>query len=442
MKKTLSVVLGLCCLLLTSCVPIQTNIEALMEPPKLSDRQYQVNEALKDGVGQGFKLKYPQSGDYRSAFTFYDLDGNGKEEAIVFYAPNTTASFLRVTVLYEENGRWRSGPDLQGLGAEVDFLRIEQLKEDEPKSLVVGWTQESSAGKKIAAVYNYADGDLVMDYTGDYSRIAIDDFHNDGTSEIVLITSYSMYGSSTASLIGEIEPGMIDLMDEVELPPMISSYFEPLCGKISSSGTGVVVDGYTEGRTLATTVIRVEDDHTLSLPMSENDYLLFTRSTRKSEVFSQDVNSDGIIEIPLQYPAPGHDQMDEEDEACYITNYSQLSGTGFTTVSRAFVSSNENYRLTFPQSWMEADITVYRQPEDGEMIFYLYNGKDVYDRTQELCRIRVTSTQDYQDKLAAELYFSLGQRGTIEYLARIPTNAPEPLRINSKQLKDLFSFIN
>ncbi len=430
----------LICMLLTSCMPVQTNVEELIEPPKLTDEQYQVNEALRDGIGQNFKLKYPQSGEYRSAFTFYDLDGDGAEEAIVFYADSDSAAFLRLTILYQDNGRWISGPDLLGLGSEVDFLRIERLRSSGGMSLVVGWNQESSAGKKIAAIYNYENGQLKMDFTGDYSRLAVDDFDGNGTSELMLITSYSVYGSSNATLVGETKPDFIDILDDVTLPPMISSYLEPLTGLVGPGVRGVVADGYTDGRTLATTVIQVKDGH-LYLPMSENDFLLFTRTTRKSEVYSRDINDDGIIEIPLQYPAPGQSQS-EDETTLYITNYSQLTGTGFTTVERAFVSTAENYMLTFPDSWMDAQVTMYRQPELNEVIFFVYNGTDFYDRSQELCRVRVYATQDYQDKLAAETYFSLGQKGTFEYFGSLPATGVEGLRITSKQMKSMFSFIN
>ena len=85
---------------------------------------------------------------------------------------------------------------------------------------------------------------------------------------------------------------------------------------------------------------------------------------------------------------------------------------------------------------------MYRQPELNEVIFFVYNGTDFYDRSQELCRVRVYATQDYQDKLAAETYFSLGQKGTFEYFGSLPATGVEGLRITSKQMKSMFSFIN
>ena len=98
--------------------------------------------------------------------------------------------------------------------------------------------------------------------------------------------------------------------------------------------------------------------------------------------------------------------------------------------------------LTFPDAWMDAQVTLYRQPELGEVIFFLYNGSDIYDRSQELCRVRVYSTRDYQDKLAAETYFPLGQKGTFEYFGSLPATTVEGMKITSKQMKEMFSFIN
>ena len=86
MKKRL---VFLCCalglLLATGCSPMPAAPEDLLDAPKLSEKQYEVDRALREQVGQDIKLKYPQSGSYRSAFTFHDVDGDGEEEAIVLH---------------------------------------------------------------------------------------------------------------------------------------------------------------------------------------------------------------------------------------------------------------------------------------------------------------------------------------------------------------------
>ena len=98
--------------------------------------------------------------------------------------------------------------------------------------------------------------------------------------------------------------------------------------------------------------------------------------------------------------------------------------------------------LLFPPSWMEAQITLARQPELGETIFFVYDGSDIYQRSQELCRIRVYSPKDYQDKLAAQTYFPLGQKGAFQYFGSLPTHRINGLSINANHLQEMFRFIN
>ena len=88
MKKILSKI-GLAltaCFLLSfaGCVPLESNIENLIVPPKLNDLQMQVDAALRSAIGDKFTLKYPQTGAYKSAFNFIDLNEDDIDEAIVF----------------------------------------------------------------------------------------------------------------------------------------------------------------------------------------------------------------------------------------------------------------------------------------------------------------------------------------------------------------------
>ena len=62
MKKRL---VFLCCalglLLATGCSPMPAAPEDLLDAPKLSEKQYEVDRALREQVGQDIKLKYPSS---------------------------------------------------------------------------------------------------------------------------------------------------------------------------------------------------------------------------------------------------------------------------------------------------------------------------------------------------------------------------------------------
>ena len=73
-------------LLAGGCSRVQTSIEDLMSPPVLTEEQAQIRDALARVSGDGeIKYRYPQNGEYRSSYIFYDIDADGVEEAMVFY---------------------------------------------------------------------------------------------------------------------------------------------------------------------------------------------------------------------------------------------------------------------------------------------------------------------------------------------------------------------
>lgn len=84
-KIVLSAVLLACLWALSGCSGFSSSTADLMRPPRLTPEQSAINEALTAAaLTQTYTLKYPKSGEYRSAFVFHDIDGDGVEEAIAF----------------------------------------------------------------------------------------------------------------------------------------------------------------------------------------------------------------------------------------------------------------------------------------------------------------------------------------------------------------------
>jgi len=95
-------------LMLCGC-SLNMSIDTLLTPPKLSEQQQQIYNALKSYTGANISLKYPKSGNYLSAFIIDDIDGDSDNEAIVFYEKNTMSAeknSLRINVLDHDETGW------------------------------------------------------------------------------------------------------------------------------------------------------------------------------------------------------------------------------------------------------------------------------------------------------------------------------------------------
>ena len=418
--------------------PMPASPEELLDAPKLSDTQYQVDRALREQLGQDVKLKYPQSGDYRSAFTFYDIDSDGTDECIVLHSYQTGGN-TQITVMDEEDGQWLVEKTYPGLSPDIDFLRFEQLDSEPGKAMVIGWRPEG--GQKIVAAYRYEERNFTMLGSEDYTELCIDDFNGDGISEILIVSAES---DARPSLIymGEQE-GLLDVLDSVSLDRQLVSFQAPVSGLISPGVYGAVLDVYNERGNLCSLVVLMEDGK-LSLPLTQGEGVLFSATVRsggEQSVFSQDVTGDGIIDIPTEWLPPGQEELAEENRILF-TNYVNFGPGGFSTVMRAFVSPGEGYRLTLPDRWFEGEetVTALRQSGSAEVIFRLYGGSGS-GRNRELLRIQLVDLQSPPKQFDASAYFQLARRGSFEYYARIPSQGEEGYAVIQEEVLALFRLL-
>lgn len=436
---------GACALALSlaGCAsPLPADVEGLLDAPRLSDRQYEIHQALREQLGQEVKLKYPQSGGYRSAFTFHDIDGDGQEEAVVLHSYQEGGN-AQITIMDpREDGRWLVERTYPGLSPDVDFIRFERLMSGGGEAIVIGWMPEG--GQKIVAVYRYEDRDFDMLGSEDYTQLAIGDYNGDGKSELLVVTAES---SSLSSLLymGERD-GMLDVLDSVSLGREVASFQAPVSGFIAPETYGVAIDGVTNRGLLCTILAYVKEEQ-LVLPLSAGDGALFSatlRPGRENAVYCQDVTGDGIIDIPTQLVPPGQDRLDEDSRLTF-TSYVDLGPGGFTTVLRAFVDPAAGYRLILPDQWFTGaeQVTATRRAGSGEITFFLLNNGDIADRSRELLRLQVVDLQSPPRQFHPEQYFLVARRGSFEYYASLPASrGEEGYALTQEEVTGLFQLLS
>ncbi len=427
----------MCALLLSSCTPVFLSTNDLMRPPKLSEVQTQVENALLAALGLGranISLKYPRTGEYRSAFMFFDIDNNGRDEALVFYSLNGEDSPARIHILSETENGWVSVYDLPGIGQEIESVGFASLTRDDNLDLVIGWESGGEALRTLS-VMRFDGHKLNTLFTGSYSGYAIANLNDGPLDELVLVALPSA-ATPYAQLVGP-DLSHLDVISEVELNLDFVSLEQLQAGSLSPSVRGVVIDGLLDSRTLATEVITVADNQ-LALPLEASPHYYELPPRGAGGVLSLDVNRDGFLELPVQQPAPGYEDAKKAD-VLYFTQYRQVSPAGFVTVATGFVNPTAGYRLTLPSRWV-GNVSVSVQPSTGEVKFFRYAGS-LEDQSAELLRIRVYSQKDYQDKFDTEKYMQIGRKGNFIYYAYLHRDGAGELTLKKEELKELFTLL-
>lgn len=442
MKKLFAVAAVLGCMMLSGCSVYQPEVESLLTAPLLSEVQNHVDEALRDVVGQDIKLKYPVSGEHRSPYIFYDLDGDSEEEALVLYSLENDTDVTYLQILTRSEDGWRAGSALPGSGSEIEFVQFAHLTMPDQINIVIGWKDADTATNYVT-VYRCQQEKPVKLAEAAYSQIALSDFDADGADE--LLVALASPGGVQLQLMGSDGSGAVAVLDSATTPQRMVSLLSPVLGEVQPGMTGAVLDGMISSDCMASLLVGVQDGH-LRLPQNESGAQedLFSATYRYTGVRSEDVNRDGLIDIPTGTIAAGYTGNAGELSSQYFTLYHTFSGSSFLPMITTYENLSNGYRLILPEAWMpyyeQGTLSVYRQAETREVSFFLYEGS-LTDRTKELLRLRVVSEADNLSESDSARYTLLATRRQFRYYAYLPAADGLP-SLTTEKLQSCFALLN
>lgn len=431
----------------TGCSRLQTSMEDLMSPPVLTQEQAEIRSALSRVSGDSeIKYKYPQNGDYRSSFIFYDIDSDQVEEALVFYQSPSKGDSTWINILDRQDGQWISvcetpAPDTT---ASIDFVSFEQLTDSQTVSLVVGW-EDARSGKTVIA-YNYDNGRLLPIFERDYTELSITDLDGNGSTDLVLFTQQAQ--STLVFLACKTENGF-ETVDSIQLARSIVSFDNILSGRTAAGTTALFLDSTIdlyESPFQITDVLsakRGENGTPVLVNLLDNEEVTLSQGTMRpaQNLFCRDIDGNGTVEIPTVATLPGYEGIFDES-AIFLTSYNQLSPTSqLIPCQSGVVNPQHRYLLTFPERWLDNAVSAVVQPENGEYTFFAYTG-DLSDTSTVLLKLRVYSAKDYHDKFDDNYFRLIGQKGLFEYYAYLP-ETHNSLTITEQELREeMFRFLD
>lgn len=438
--KSILTALGVCLLtgLLSSCSMVSANTEDLLEPPQLSPDQAALAEALERGLGtDDFTLKYPISGENRSAYLLCDLDNEPSNEAVVFYQL-TGSDTIRMNILDQnERGEWESVYDMAGAGDDIYTVDLASISSLDRNDLIISWKDRGRTELDIE-IYSYETGTLSNLFSGSGDRIYFMDINEDGYSEMVLL-GWASSRDPSLQIVRRAGSRVI-ARDEIILSSRAIDFTGLTLGKTLDGETAIYVDELISSSSAATDIVVLNgfnmDVVTAAEPSEEDERpdSLYDQTIRPAELTCQDYNGDGITDIPNSTLMPGYSSSDA-DENIYRIDYQNLYD-GELLPAYSVVSNQEmGYIFLMPDSWVNK-VTVRRITETNEWQFVVY-GSDLNSSGTVLLSLKVSSHQDYQDKFSTGVYFPLATKGIFEYTASIP-NADHELSITESEVRSRF----
>ncbi|MDE5584413.1 MAG: hypothetical protein K2J08_12010 [Ruminococcus sp.] len=399
--------------LLTGCV-FSSGIDSLMTPPKLSLEQQQIYTALTDATGTSISLKYPKSGKYLSAFIIEDIDGDGGNEAVVFYEKTSIAveeNTLRINILDSTDGKWRSVCDTPAKGAEIEKVMISKLGSNNRINLIIGSSLINRSEKNVS-IYTYTDGIIEETFSEAYSFIDVKDLDGNGENEFLLLSGSASGITASADAYLLNEEG-IYYQYNCKLSGNFTEFDSVNYSRIDNSRTGLYIDAVLGNGLIQTDIIYM-DGSGLKKVFQTPEESAFT--ARPSGCTSFDIDGDGILEIPVQEIASGYEET-SESEQLKITNWYFINENDMTEKKyTSYYSINDSYIFVFPDRWAN-HVTVKSDYINDEIVFCSYDGEKA---GRELLRICCADdTPSVEDRISNG-YMIMRTKGDSTCLAYIP----------------------
>lgn len=393
----------LICAALCGC---SVTVENLLVPPKLSEEQNEIYQELINSVGQGVKLKYPKSGQYRSAFVLHDIDNDPGDEAMVFYESRNVQSgesSLRLKIMDKTNGKWEAVFDLACAGSEVESISFARLGSCGLIDIIICYTI-LGASEKTFSVLHYIDKTPTELYSAPYACLEVTDLNGDGLDELVTVTTDKVNQTSYAEMFSDGDDGFTKLSDCM-LYGAAADYIRVTKGRLNSDTEALFLDFSKGGGQSGTDVLYCFGnrlfcpDSVGNNPASGiisrlvNDYM--------AEIYSYDIDNDGYVEIPSTVPLPGYETLTKPEQLCAVQWYT-VEDNNFTLKYYSYFSGKFRFALLFPNRWVGVVSAKLNFPEN-EIIFTDAAGD------KELMRIRAVDMEDQNAMDAAKSLKRLGE---------------------------------
>lgn len=392
MKKIILIIslLLTICLTFSACDFDIVSVDNLMRPPKLSGESRYLQAAFEKTVGESETviMKNPITGNNRSSYLLYDIDGNGVDEALVFYSDYSVDEYAYFCLFKQANDEWVPVADIKGRADEIYEVDFSDINGDGVYEILVSWTTFSSTNsyvfdnfsnnKRYLTVYSYNGSNAALIFSDFFSEMLVEDFNGDGSEEIFTVNiDLSKSKERSMGRIISFDSGYAVVHDTSFIMTSFINVFNLITDTVDKDGekhTRIYVDGGISESGIVTEVVDVlHSDFEITLPLYESNTSENLLTLRDTRIFSNDIDCDGVVEIPTTVPLTGGVIIrgdGEERGQLRMTLWSEIDKNILVDDIKCVYNANYSYIFKFPDEWINKIAPVYNV-KNATLTFYV-----------------------------------------------------------------------
>lgn len=354
--------------LLSGCV-MDSAVEDLFTLPQPQIEYKELSNTVAALLSDGYEYASPTAGQNIQTVQTVDLDRDGSSEVVAFFRRSTDEKPLKIMLFHLVGEVYERYATIESSGTAIERVEYRDMNGDGQQELVVGWKIGSDV--QNVAVYDVSHDQKVL-MQSNYTRYSIQEMDGDGVPSLMLLRA-DADGASVAEFYGWRSEAMTLV------------YRSALSVTMAELSSGSVVSGWLDEKTPAVFITGINEEGmavTDILACRENGTLTNAALSPVTgfsaliqpyrRLFPQDLNGDGIIEIP----------------APVVNPLSAVSGEGFVDwlhcdisgsverVSTTYHCLSDGWYLTLPEEWQGRVSALENQSDAQEsQVIFKVDGK-------------------------------------------------------------------
>lgn len=431
MKQWQKICAAVCCVgMLSGCSFISVG-DDLLQVPKPSASYLQLQKELDKNLSDTVTYTAPQSGQYRNSVIFEDIDEDGLEESFAFLRDSVSGKITMYAYrMIDEN--YELIGSIDGNGTALDSVAFLNMPQSGGKGMILTWKLSGQLSKGLTVCALNQEGQLTDVLNAECSEYTVSDLDQDGGDELFTVR-YSNSNRNTAQVY-DYNGKQMEMISQIEAGQDAKTVAKMRSGYVDNDTIGVFVDNrYDTDIGMQTDIYMLNDNTLVNLALSDSTYRPIAL------YYSEDVNRDAIIEVPIAQEMKGYEDVQPAEKQWVLDWYRYSLSTPAERICTTYRNSTEMWELTLPDTWRErvtVQLVSNSETSTSQTVFYQRRtaGGDI-----PLLTILVYTGSNHKNAVAEDA-IRLGSTDTATYAARIE-NSDLSLSVTAEQIKKMFRIL-
>ncbi len=321
--------------------------ENLYAVPKQAESFYDLQSAIENVMSAETTYCAPVSGENQQAVQMADVDGDAEDEAIVFLK-TTGDKPLLLCVFDTQDDSYELLAKIDGVGSAFDQVQYIRF-DDQPGNEIVVGRRISDSVTQVLSILSLQNGDLVELVNAPYHEFITADLNTDAQHDVLLLNQDGD-ASNGIAVYYHWSGGQAVREIEASLSTPVSAVKRIITGKMCDGVPAVFVASmYDEGK-IVTDIFGLRGDIFANLSANEEPDT-GVKTLREYYVYSCDIDSDGLIELPQLIPMPMLEGDDSSKDQSLIRWYNLKLDGSAQAKTLTYHNYSDGWYLQIPESW-------------------------------------------------------------------------------------------